>query len=168
MGTGYNARRCGYCPALIVWVRSAAGKPTPCEAARVDFAIDPSGTDKALLGDGEEAVGYMLAAPAEGSVKAYRPHFPRCPGADAARRDAAARRASSARGAPPAAPRKSEAAAKAEAEAKEKAEKRARAKAEKAEAEAAAAREAEQYEQTSLFPKPRESLKEIHYAYMYE
>ena len=78
---------CRYCKkTLITYIRTENGEWMPCNAARVDFAPDEAGTDRVYLGDREPAVGYILTAPAEGSKKAYRPHWPECPTAKAARR----------------------------------------------------------------------------------
>ena len=83
---------CYKCNDLIIFIISENGADMPCDATRVEFIEDPTGPDKVYLGDRRPAFGHVLTSAAEGSVKAYRPHWPVCPGASEIKREYAQRR----------------------------------------------------------------------------
>ena len=81
-----EATYCKYCKEMITFLRTENGEWMPVNSMRVEFAEDPAGPDKVYYGDSRPAYGYILAERTEGSEPAYRPHWATCPNADQARR----------------------------------------------------------------------------------
>jgi len=73
--------KCRSCGAEIVWVRTAAGKAMPCDAALKPYIRSTMGGDRIVLKSGEVLEG-MWAYAVEPDGYGYAPHWASCPGAD--------------------------------------------------------------------------------------
>jgi hypothetical protein len=83
-----NATYCKLCGKMIVFITTAkGGKSMPCDSMRVDYAPDPDAKGTLYDGSGEVVRGFIMSAPGEGTLKAYRPHWHTCPYASTHRRN---------------------------------------------------------------------------------
>ena len=69
---------CPRCGRIIAYIITENEKKMSVDLPSVDFFEDPAGPDKAYLGDREGIFGYFLTGPADGSIRAWRSHVPKC------------------------------------------------------------------------------------------
>ena len=77
---------CKYCSKPIIFLQTKKGAKMPCDSARVNYVPDPNGKDVIYDAIGERAIGWIMPAPADDTVKGYRPHWVTCTKVEAVRR----------------------------------------------------------------------------------
>jgi len=74
-------KTCRSCGALIVWGRTAAGKPIPLDAGVPWWILAGEGTDVGVCREGRVLRGAAVAPGTEGAVEVLTAHFATCPNA---------------------------------------------------------------------------------------
>lgn len=68
---------CNRCGAVIVWIRTPAGKAMPCDAKPV-YILQEGGPEKAVLKDGRVVSCRYTQDPDQATGMGYVPHFATC------------------------------------------------------------------------------------------
>lgn len=71
--------RCKLCGAPIVWLKTQAGKATPCDAQPVAYWEKPMATKRAYTKDGRLIRAIFDGEPGTQDGMGYIPHWATCP-----------------------------------------------------------------------------------------
>ena len=73
--------RCRGCGAEIIWLRTPAGKPIPCDPEAVWFVVEAGGKDRIVTVTGTVYAGRILSGQDEAgyATTGYQSHFATCP-----------------------------------------------------------------------------------------
>ncbi len=73
--------RCRECGALIVWIKTTAGKSMPCNADPVAYWAKPKAPGKVVTPNGEVISCEFSGVPNDVTGYGYIPHWATCPAA---------------------------------------------------------------------------------------
>lgn len=73
-----NKGTCRGCGALILWIKTAAGKNMPCDISPVYYKPTPDGKDKIVTTRGE-VINCEIVPEREATGIGLRPHWATCP-----------------------------------------------------------------------------------------
>lgn len=72
---------CKGCGASIIWIRSARGKPIPCEPDPVPYWVRPGASKRVVTPNGEVRACEFDGEPNDAYGTGYFPHWANCPAA---------------------------------------------------------------------------------------
>lgn len=81
-----NIGTCKSCGKPILWIKTRAGKPMPCDTRPINYRIKPGGNTKLVTPAGDVITCESVQDPAEAQSWGYAPHWSTCNATDKFRR----------------------------------------------------------------------------------